>query len=407
MNILFVTGAFESNGEPLTGMPRYLYKMCGYLNTQTEHHASILAAADENRVWDYEGVEICSVKTYSVPGKKAWIHYGLNAVLRDVCLQREIARICKERSIDMLQYTGWFGVGILHRGKIPAVMRMSSYCKVQLAMNHTEQQVKVISLMERLAARRMNAVISPSYIVGNQLQKDIHRKVHVIETPFWEDCEQEQWDYSIYDKQLKGKQYLLYFGRLSVNKGILTIADMIGRLLSDHKDLYFVFAGIQAFHMGVNTWKILRDKAGDNRDRVIYLGNLTHEKLLPVIKNAYAVTLPSLVDNLPNSCQEAMYHGKVVIGTYDSSLDQLISDGRSGYLSIPGDGEDLWKVTEKVLNLDADELERVAVMAHQTIERLRPQYVVSRMLRLYKDVMHMGHKTGMMFANVQRRETMD
>lgn len=392
MNILFVTGAFESHGEPLTGMPRYLYKMCRYLNTQTEHHASIVAADVEDRSWDYDGVEICSVKTVSIPAKEAWIHYGVNAVLRDYCLQRRISKICKERSVDMIQYTGWFGVGILHSGKIPAVMRMSSYCKVQLTANHSQHQVNVISLMERLAARRMNAVISPSNIVADQLQKDIQRKIHVIETPFWEDCEPDQWDTSIYDKQLKGKQYLFYFGRMSTNKGILTIADMIGRLLDKHKELYFVFAGIPAFYNGVNTLQILRNKARPNRDRIIYLGNLSHEKLLPVIKHSYAVVLPSLTDNLPNSCQEAMYHGKVVIGTWNSSLDQLISDHVSGYLSLPGDGDDLLRVTEKVLHADNAELERVAAMAHKTILRLQPQYVVPKMLQLYEQVIHMEYQ---------------
>lgn len=393
MNILFVTGAFESHGEPLTGMPRYLYKMCRYLNTQTEHRASIVTADIENRLWDYDGVEICSVKIVSLPGREAWIHYGLNAVIRDYLLQRKISEICKEKSVDMIQYTGWFGVGILHTGKVPAVMRMSSYCKVQLTANHTKHQVHVISLMERLAARRMNVVISPSRIVADQLQKDIHRKVHVIETPFWEDCGRGQWDASVYEKQLKGKQYLLYFGRMSANKGILTIAGMIGRLLKEHQDLYFAFAGIPSSYNGVDTFRILQNKAGANRDRIVYLGNLPHEKLLPVLKNAYAVLLPSLVDNLPNSCQEAMYHGKVVIGTWNSSLDQLIDDGISGYLSIPGDEEDLLRVTEKVLNRNRDELEQASVMAHNTIMRLEPQHIVPKMLKLYESVVQKTIKT--------------
>ena len=53
------------------------------------------------------------------------------------------------------------------------------------------------------------------------------------------------------------------------------------------------------------------------------------------------VVLPSLIDNFPNACLEAMGLGKVVIGTVGTSFDELISEGTTGFLVSPNNPEAL------------------------------------------------------------------
>ena len=56
------------------------------------------------------------------------------------------------------------------------------------------------------------------------------------------------------------------------------------------------------------------------KNRVMRLDSVRHAQLFPIIRNAAFVALPSLADNFPNTCLEAMALGKVVIGTRGRSL---------------------------------------------------------------------------------------
>jgi glycosyltransferase involved in cell wall biosynthesis len=53
------------------------------------------------------------------------------------------------------------------------------------------------------------------------------------------------------------------------------------------------------------------------------------------------VVLPSLIDNLPNACLEAMALGKPVVGTRGASFEEMIRDGETGFLVPAGDAEAL------------------------------------------------------------------
>ncbi len=66
--------------------------------------------------------------------------------------------------------------------------------------------------------------------------------------------------------------------------------------------------------------------------RLVLIDNLPHRQLYPIIAAARLVVLPSLVDNLPNACLEAMGLGTAVIGTTGASFEELITDGVNGFL---------------------------------------------------------------------------
>ena len=115
------------------------------------------------------------------------------------------------------------------------------------------------------------------------------------------------------------------------------------------------------------------------------LENLPHSQLYPVIAGAHFVVLPSLIDNSPNACLEAMGLGKVVIGTIGTSFDELIIDGVNGFLVPPADPESL---AAKMISAWTDPgLARMAEAAKQRMQEFAPEKTVTSLLSYYSEVL--------------------
>lgn len=216
------------------------------------------------------------------------------------------------------------------------------------------------------------------------VEKDIQHQVGVIETPFL--CEDIIWNDDILRKHLKGKKYIFYFGRMSVDKGILTVRDIICKVLDAHKDIFFVFAGSGPKYNGISIKNELLRTSKKYNDRILFLGWIPKNKLFPVINNAEMILMPSLSDNFPNSCAEAMALGKIVIGTNGSSLEQFIVNGKNGFLSEIGNPCSLYKYVEQVLALSEKEKKRISEKAEMKIKTLDLDNYSKRLEKLYKSI---------------------
>lgn len=387
MNILFVTGKFAKDERHTTlgGMTGAVYKSAVGMQRRG-NKVRILAAAEIDRRWWYQGIEVISVKTKDWQ-KESHVSGVVFCVLeREYRIEKTIRKLYEEDPIDVIQYTGWFGIGLLHFSKIPAVMRVSTYTKIQLVHNYGGMRRKWLETVEYMAAKRMNYVFAPSRIMADEIGKDIGRRTGVIETPFLR--EQIKWNDSLMKLKLKNKKFILFFGRMSVDKGILVIRDILYKVLKKYSDIYFVFAGISWQYNGKNIEEELTRASRPHQDRVLFLRWLTKEKLLPVIDRAEMVLMPSLSDNFPNSCAEAMELGKIVIGTDGSSLEQFICDGKNGFLSEVGNSESLYDCIEYVLNMSEEEKRKISANARKRIERLNLEHYSKRMEELYAAILN-------------------
>lgn len=384
MNILFVTGEFAENSRSiLGGMAGAVYKLAlGMRNLG--HYVRILAVSNQNRRWKYHELEVISVRTENGLDNSSVMSCLYCILKREYILERNIKLLNTEKSIDIIQYTGWFGIGMLHYMDIAAIMRVSSYTKIQLVNNYSKKKIWLLSTVEKRAAKRMNFIFAPSKLMAEAIHNDIGKKVGVIETPFWED--EIEYDDVIYKKSLKDKSYILFFGRMSIDKGILVIKDIIYRVLNENSNIYFVFAGSVKSDIAQE----MKNIAGINKDRVVFVGHLSKEKLKPVIKNADMILMPSLADNFPNGCAEAMAMGKIVIGTDGSSLEQFIKDGRNGFLVKIGDAESLYNAVCQVLSLN--KIKRIAISknAKKRIEQLDLRTYSKKMEIVYKRIINMA-----------------
>lgn len=361
----------------------YLKRVTGALR-RAGHTPIVLAFGAREKHYMEDGVEVFFVHCPEIRSRFAGVELVCNIIYRDITLNRKVAALIAERDIDIIQFASIWGSAFCYHGRVPAVMRMSTYTKVYREYRKDKFEVDLQAFLERLAARRCNAVFAPSDVIAETFSRAIKRKVSVIASPFWND--RAVCDESIYKERLYGKKYFLFFGRLVADKGILIIAKCLEQFLHDHPEYHFVCCGIGAVIDDKDPVEILKKAAGSHQERFIYMKPLPHETLYPVVSHAEFVIFPSLIDNLSNACIEAMYFGRVVIGTEGTSYEQLIEDGRSGLLCMPGDAGDLLEKMDRAADMDGQEKEAMGRRAKEKIAELAPEHTVGKLLRYYRYV---------------------
>lgn len=386
MTVLFVTPYLRKRGETPKGggLEAYLLRVAGAL--REFGHTPIILAMGESEAHYYEdGVEFFFIKHhFSINFGESVFGMMCQKIEQSLVINRHVAGLLKKREIDIIQFPQTFGTAACYFKQTPVVMRLSSYAKTYFVNRYSRSQLWIEAFLERLGAKRCNAVFAPSYVVADAFSKDIHRKISVIESPFWNDVAEN--DDSIYQKNLAGKKYVLFIGRLAIEKGIVEITEVIYSFFEKNSDYFLVCCGDDDSINGRSTLHALKKAAGCFKDRVIHLRTMPHETLYPVIQHADFVICPSRMENLSNACMEAMYFGKVVIGTNGVSYEQLIKDGISGLLCNPENPKDLLDKMDKVAVMSKEEKLRIGENAQKRIERLAPKYTVKELLRYYQYV---------------------
>ena len=130
----------------------------------------------------------------------------------------------------------------------------------------------------------------------------------------------------------------------------------------------------------------VREQCGSYADRLVVLDNLPHRQVYPVIAGAHLIVLPSLVDNFPNACVEAMGLGRPVIGTLGTSFDELITEGETGFLVAANNPEAL---AEKIISAWIDpNLAEIGQAAKQRTLEFSPEKTVKTLLTSYREILH-------------------
>ena len=379
MHILFATPGFLDNNGPTTGLPKYLFRTSKVL-ISWGHEVTIVTCSNRTVEYEFFGINIYRIRCPEI------VHYGIQSK-DEIALNLNYARIInngikhvvEKKKVDIIQYTNLYGVSFFHNFEIPAVLRLSSYASMWPVPDQ-EQRMEARADFERRAAIKCDAIFAPSYIVADRFSKDIGKKVKVIETPFIP--ETDEVDESVYRDLFKNKKYILFYGSLIEYKGIGIIADGIYDILSKYQDVYFGIIGngdLRWIYDSITNGK-------EYSERIIYHPAIGFSQLIPIIKNAEFVTLPSLMENFSNACVETMALGQIVLGCNGASFEQLIVDGENGVLCTIGDSESFIKKVNEVLNYSEEQKKEMRQKASLSVERLRPELVTKQLLEYYEEV---------------------
>lgn len=145
--------------------------------------------------------------------------------------------------------------------------------------------------------------------------------------------------------EVKAGEYFLYFGRISQEKGIITLIKAYAKSKVDSK-LYIVGTGPLDKEV-----KELVTNLGI-QDKVSILGYKNGDELQNIVRGAKCVILPSeCSENSPISMLEAMAAGRPIIVSRNGGLPELVKELGNGFVSEPGNVQSLSKIMESVGNM--------------------------------------------------------
>ena len=393
MHIAYITTEFVTEHNK-GGLATYLYNITGIMS-RNGHEVTVITLSDQNGEMQF-GKRICVIQVKGTSLKGSSLDKCRIMVQNSYVLYRELKRQNRKNKIDIVQSVSLEAAGFFRSYRIPTVVRASSdsslwrnAAKFDFDYDSSIKEKTLEDYLELWCVRNADFAYAPSKFCAKVIGKRSGKRVEVIESPYQSnECNEDD---SIYREVLYQKKYLLFNSSFSRLKGTHVGILATERLLNKYPDLYMVYAGTdyglaQKDNSKQSIRGILRSYNRKYDGRVIYLGNVEHAKLFPLVRNSLACVLPSRVDNLPNSCIEAMALGSIVIGTYGASFEQLIKNKENGLLIKRDSYKSLIRAVDYLMSLSDSEKQMMGEKAAVTVWRLQPEKVYEQMIALYSRV---------------------
>lgn len=219
---------------------------------------------------------------------------------------------------------------------------------------------------ESLALKIANAafVVAVSSFGKAQLQRwcrpEDCSKLHVVRCGIGEDF------FSRPAVQIPDTRRLVCVGRLSPQKGLLTLIDAAERLA--RRSVAFDLTIIGEGPLRGELEK--RIAAAALQDRVRLVGAQTQQQVQSCLEASLCLVLPSFAEGLPVVIMEAFALSRPVISTYVAGIPELVVDGQNGWLIPAGSEEDLAAAIARALATPIAELQKMGLHGRERVREL-------------------------------------
>lgn len=223
----------------------------------------------------------------------------------------------------------------------------------------------------KIYKKNISVFIAPSAFMKKKLveyawDKD---KIKVIINPFSSNLVATEKEI----KNIKKEDYLLYFGRLSKEKGLETL---IKAVTMGQQKLKIVGIGPEK----ENLQRIVQDL----KTNVEFLGYKSGQELKDIILKAKAVIIPSIwYENMPLSLLEALNLGSIVIAARIGGIPEIVKDQKNGFLFKSGDINDL---SRKIKDLEKFNLNTISLQAKESVNNFSPANNFHEVVEVYKNL---------------------
>lgn len=236
-----------------------------------------------------------------------------------------------------------------HMMRIPSTGEICFACRdgnfLQCTKNRCIHDSKVKSLIGTIEAKlydrrktygMVDAIICPSEFMKKQLDTNpvlaektimLHNFIDAPVDKFQDETVAGKQPEDIQDQQMNKKDYVIYFGRFSEEKGTRTLLEACKAL----PQIPFIFAGTGPLEEEVNQVENVENR-----------GFVTGDALRKLIAEARFSVYPSeWYENCPFSVMESQMYGTPVLASDLGGAPELVQAGKTGELFRGGDVEEL------------------------------------------------------------------
>ncbi|OGI23062.1 MAG: hypothetical protein A2287_00240 [Candidatus Melainabacteria bacterium RIFOXYA12_FULL_32_12] len=181
-----------------------------------------------------------------------------------------------------------------------------------------------------------------------------------------------------YNPEFISQSYLVYFGRLSREKGIPLLLEAMEKL--KHYKLLIAGDGPQREYLE-------QIKENRNLDNVTFLGKLQGEQLSRVIRNCRLVIIPSTwFDNSPNVILESFALGKPVLAANIGGIPEYVDENIDGMLYKHNDVQELKEKIDFLMRHQSlcEEMGRAARKKAEV--KYNPKVHYGEIMKVFKEV---------------------
>ncbi|MCB4808716.1 glycosyltransferase family 4 protein [Tamlana sp. 62-3] len=293
-----------------------------------------------SEVFNDKGVEIHSI------AKKKFSYLGWYFSRKYV--QNQINKIVSEKQIAILEAPDWTGITAFMRFKVPLVIRFHGsdayFCKLE-----GRQQKFKNFVFEKQALRNADAYLAPTNFAGEETREIFGIKSSKINTVSNGVLLS---DFTNESPEIYIKNTILYVGTIIRKKGVFELAKIFNKVAEQNPEAQLVLIGSDSADIktGQKSTYNLIDKlfSAEAKNRVKYLGKLPYNDVQQQIKQAHVCVFPSFAETLGMVTIEAMALQKPVVNTSIGWAQELIDDGKNGFLIHPTETN---LYAEKILEL--------------------------------------------------------
>jgi glycosyltransferase involved in cell wall biosynthesis len=350
------------------GIGTFTYNLAHGLNN-IGHKVHVVAfTLGEDSSSDDNGIDIHRISSPKSPfkGKTLWDHVPTAlspfAFFYSHKIQKKIESLHKDKKFDVIDFPEHIGEGFfsIRKKLLPSLVRLYTPLSLigLLGLQRTTNwfDYYLFGLMEKSSIRRATVVNSPSKALAELVKKEFRVKseIEIIYNPINTDLFAPK---SNIIKQASDVVKVLFVGELTDRKGLHVLARAIPIVTKKVEKVRFTILGND--REGVEGFKSMKEfmLCIFNREgvtgQVEFIGRVPYERLPDIYNGADISVVPSLYDNSPYTCLEALSCGLPVVGTSAGGMPEYIDNGENGLIVPPNNPNALAEALIE-LSLDAE-----------------------------------------------------
>ena len=185
----------------------------------------------------------------------------------------------------------------------------------------------------------------------------------------------------------RNNKTVLYIGRLETRKGVYNLSKAIPLVLKQIPEAHFIFLGRddRGPHRERSMKEVLYKEIGSHKDKVQFVEQVSLFEIPEFLEEASVCVFPSLWENFPNVCLEAMTAATAVVASKNGGMQEMLSPIKGARLVDPFDVEE---IAEAVVYLLRNDEERHSY-AEESRERIASYYsgqLIDELTALYHNL---------------------